>query len=77
MNTEYKNGSIECVTLQHSDKEKEKEDIGKSLITAGYVLAEKRREKRLNKLVKSYEEAQEKAKKSRVRKHAIVSYCSF
>jgi len=62
LNTEYKNAGVDYVTIQHTDN---KEDIGKALITAGYVLAENRREKRLNKLVKSYQEAQDKAKKSR------------
>lgn len=62
LNVEYKNGIIPCVTLVTSD---EKEDIGKRLIEKGYVLAERRTEKKYQKLISDYVSSQEVAKKNR------------
>jgi len=62
INKEYRNGSVEFVTLFNSAQE----DIGKSLVSNGYVLVERRREKRLHKLVSEYTKAQESAKSSRL-----------
>ncbi len=50
------------MTLYNADSE----DIGKSLVSNGYVLAEKRREKRLYKLSSEYLKAQDQAKSSRM-----------
>ena len=55
-------GSVEFVTLFNSAQE----DLGKSLISNGFALSEKRRERRLNKLVSEYIKAQESAKTSRL-----------
>lgn len=63
LNVEYKVGSLEYVTLCHADS---KDDITKTLIADGLVLAEPRREKRLGKLVSEYQKAEEKAKEGRV-----------
>lgn len=38
------------------------EDIGKLLVSDGYVLVERRRERRLQKLVADYQKSQEAAK---------------
>lgn len=62
INTEYKNGSTDCVTLYNADKE----DIGKMLIKDGFVLVERRRERKLQKLLSEYMKAQETAKSSRI-----------
>ncbi|XP_062586352.1 staphylococcal nuclease domain-containing protein 1-like [Saccostrea cucullata] len=62
MNVEYKVGGLEYVSLLNPDT---KDDIALKLISSGYLLAEKRREKRLAKLVSDYMKAQEKAKSSR------------
>ena len=43
-----------------------KEDVGQSLVSQGFLLAESRREPRLQKLSSNYQNAQEKAKASRV-----------
>ena len=43
-----------------------KQDISSVLITSGVLMVEKRREKRLQKLLKEYNIAQEKARKARV-----------
>ncbi|GFQ84815.1 staphylococcal nuclease domain-containing protein 1 [Trichonephila clavata] len=63
LNVEYKSGSIPYVTLVTSD---EKENIGKKLIEKGYVLAEKRREKKYQTIINEYVSAQDLAKKNRV-----------
>ncbi|GAB6033374.1 hypothetical protein CHUAL_013139 [Chamberlinius hualienensis] len=62
LNTEYRLGGLEYVTLQFSDT---KEDVGKTLISEGLLLVELRKEKRLQKLVTEYRNVQESAKKSR------------
>ena len=63
LNTEYKNGGIDCVSLCHADS---KDDIAQLLISEGWLLVEARREKRLAKLVSQYQKAQENAKEGRV-----------
>lgn len=63
MNVEYKSGGLEYVSLTYLDS---KDDVAQKLISSGFLLAEKRREKRLAKLVSDYMKAQEKAKSSRV-----------
>ncbi|XP_056013676.1 staphylococcal nuclease domain-containing protein 1-like isoform X1 [Ostrea edulis] len=62
MNVEYKSGGLEYVSLTYLDS---KDDVAQKLISSGFLLAEKRREKRLAKLVSDYMKAQEKAKSSR------------
>ena len=42
------------------------EDIGKSLVTDGLVTVEKRKEKRLQKVLEEYNRAQDTARKARV-----------
>ena len=63
MNVEYKTTGLEYVSLMYPDS---KDDVAQKLISSGFLLAEKRREKRLAKLVSDYMKAQEKAKSSRV-----------
>ncbi|XP_066928022.1 staphylococcal nuclease domain-containing protein 1-like [Clytia hemisphaerica] len=63
LNTEYKIGGQEFVTLSNPES---KQDIGSALISNGVLLAEKRREKRLQKLISEYNQAQERARKNRV-----------
>lgn len=63
LNIEYKFNGQDFVTLSNPET---KQDIANTLITNGVVLVEKRREKRLQKLMSEYYAAQEKAKKSRV-----------
>jgi len=61
LNVEYKmQGSPPAVTLLSEDQE---EDIAKNLVTDGLLLVEKRRERRLNKLLNEYKVAQDIAKK--------------
>lgn len=43
-----------------------KEDIAVTLLTDGYAMVEKRKEKRLQKLLTTYRKAQDQAKKNRV-----------
>lgn len=50
LNVEYKAGNYDAVTLLVEENGK-KEDVGKSLVSDGYALVEKRREKRLQDLV--------------------------
>lgn len=64
LNVEYKSGAIPYVTLVTPE---EKDDIGKKLVEKGFVLAEKRREKKYQKLISDYVSAQDVAKKNRVR----------
>ena len=64
MNVEYKVGSTSYVTLMYADT---KDDVAAGLIGDGLLLVEPRREKRLRKLVDSYNKAQDKAKANRVR----------
>lgn len=63
VNVEYKTGSVEYVTLSHSDT---KDDIGEKMVSEGLILFENRREKRLAKVVADYKAAQDKAKSQRV-----------
>lgn len=63
LNVEYKTGGIEYVTLLNADT---KDDIVKGLIAEGYLLVEPRKEKRLQKIVTEYRNAQESAKKKRL-----------
>lgn len=60
---EYKNGGLEYVSLVNPET---KEDVAQKLVSSGFLLAERRREKRLAKIVSDYMKAQEKAKTSRV-----------
>ncbi|KAG8198549.1 hypothetical protein JTE90_026450 [Oedothorax gibbosus] len=62
LNVEYRANGISSVTLLTPD---EKEDIGKKLVEKGFVLAEKRREQKYQKLISDYISAQELAKKNR------------
>lgn len=63
LNVEYKNGGLEYVSLVNPEA---KEDVAQKLVSSGFLLAERRREKRLAKIVSDYMKAQEKAKTSRV-----------
>ena len=47
-------------------KPETKEDIAINLLNDGYAMVEKRKEKRLQKLLVNYRKAQEKAKANRV-----------
>jgi staphylococcal nuclease domain-containing protein 1 len=60
-NTEYRVGNAEYVTLLIPDS---KEDVGKALVSEGFLLAEQRREKRLQKMVAEYVRAQQSALKA-------------
>lgn len=62
LNVEYKVGSTLYVTLHTSE---DNEDIGKGLISKGVVFAEKRKEKRYQKIISEYNSAQDSAKMSR------------
>ena len=42
------------------------DDVGKTLLSEGLIIVEKRKEKRLQKLVQEYTRAQESARKARV-----------
>ena len=64
LNVEYRSGNVEAVTLLYKDS---KDDVGQSLVSEGLVTVEKRKEKRLAKLVGDYSRSQEKAKKAHVR----------
>jgi staphylococcal nuclease domain-containing protein 1 len=68
LNVEYRVGSQEYVSLLFSDN---KEDVVQGLVSEGFLLAEKRRERRLGKLVDAYMKAQDKAKKARVGSFAV------
>jgi len=63
LNVEYKFNGQDFVSLSNPET---KQDIASTLIASGVVLVEKRREKRLNKLMNEYLAAQEKARKNRV-----------
>jgi len=63
LNVEYKNAATECVSLSIPDT---KDDVAQSLLADGLVLMELRKERRLAKLVATYQKAQEKAKQSRL-----------
>jgi len=61
INTEYRVGGLEFVSVLLADS---KDDVIKGLVADGLLHAEKRKDKRLQKLVKSYWNAQESAKKA-------------
>ncbi|XP_057313006.1 staphylococcal nuclease domain-containing protein 1-like [Hydractinia symbiolongicarpus] len=63
LNMEYKFNGQEFVTLSNPET---KQDLASTLLSNGVVLLDKRREKRLQKLVHDYVAAQEKARKNRV-----------
>lgn len=63
LNTEYRTGALESVSLTIPDT---KEDVTQSLLSDGLVLVETRRERRLAKLMATYLKAQEKAKQGRL-----------
>jgi len=60
VNQEYRNGSIEHVSLQGSES---KTDIVKSLISQGLLLLDARKDSRFSKLMSEYRAAQEEARK--------------
>lgn len=72
LNVEYKAGGVENATLSTLDKI----DIGKSLISNGYALVETRRDRRLQSVINEYKEAQDSAKKSRVRNVTFFLFSS-
>jgi staphylococcal nuclease domain-containing protein 1 len=63
LNSEYKNGNLEAVTLVTDDEKKR--DIGKQLLSDGFALVEPRREGRLKSLVDQYTAAEQEARKGR------------
>lgn len=63
LNMEYRRDGNEFVTLLYADN---KEDVAQGLLSDGLLLAENRKEKRLQKLVGEYTKAQNKAKESRL-----------
>ena len=63
LNIEYKFNNQDFVTLSNPETKK---DIASMLVAKGVLLVEKRREKRLQKLVSEYYVAQDTAKKNRV-----------
>ncbi|XP_072045647.1 staphylococcal nuclease domain-containing protein 1-like [Amphiura filiformis] len=63
LNVEYHSGSQDFVTILTPEA---REDVSQKLISDGLVLAEHRREKRLNKMVTEYKAAQETARKNRL-----------
>ena len=70
---EYRTGTVEAVTLLYKDS---KEDVGQSLVAEGLVTVEKRKEKRLVKLVGDYTRSQEKAKQAHV-SFFLLFYCNY
>ncbi|XP_068744654.1 staphylococcal nuclease domain-containing protein 1-like [Montipora capricornis] len=62
LNVEYKNLNQEYVTLVQENGE----DAAKALVSDGLVLVEKRKEKRLQKLMEEYHKAQDAARKARL-----------
>ena len=63
LNVEYHSGSQDFVSILTPEA---RDDVSQKLISDGLVLAENRREKRLNKMVTEYKQAQESARKNRV-----------
>ena len=63
LNVEYKLNNQEFVTLSNVENKK---DLAAILLSYGVVMVDKRREKRLQKLVHEYNAAQETARKNRV-----------
>lgn len=67
LNTEYKAGSVEAVTIYSpSNEEGKKIDVGKYLIENGLALAEQRRESRFKDLIAEYQAAEQNARKERL-----------
>ncbi|CAG2245874.1 SND1 [Mytilus edulis] len=62
LNIEYRSGG-NYVVLLYPDTD---QDVAQGLISDGYLIVEKRREKKLAKLVSDYQKAQEKAKAGRL-----------
>ncbi|XP_014664690.1 PREDICTED: LOW QUALITY PROTEIN: staphylococcal nuclease domain-containing protein 1-like [Priapulus caudatus] len=63
LNTEYKVGNLEYVTLLRVDTD---EDVAITLLDEGLVYVEPRREKRLQKLLTQYNKSQQEAKTQRI-----------
>ncbi len=63
LNVEYHSGSQDFVSILTPVA---REDVSQKLISDGLVLAEMRREKRLQKMVTEYKSAQDTARKNRV-----------
>ncbi|KAL1117006.1 hypothetical protein AAG570_004334, partial [Ranatra chinensis] len=61
MNVEYSTGGSTFVTLVDPTT---KEDVGKKLIAEGFLLVDKRHEKRLQKLISEYQAAEKEAMKA-------------
>ncbi|XP_013789332.1 staphylococcal nuclease domain-containing protein 1-like, partial [Limulus polyphemus] len=63
LNSEYRVGGIEYVTLYTSE---EKQDILKNLISEGLLMVESRKEKRLQKVITEYKNSEETARRQRL-----------
>ena len=63
LNAEYKLGNVEAASLVTDDGKKK--DVAKFLISEGYALIERRREKRLAPLLEQYTEAENEARQGR------------
>ena len=61
INVEYKVGNLDFVTITDISNN---DDIGKNLVTDGLMMVEKKGGRRLAKVVNSYIEAQDSAKKN-------------
>lgn len=61
INVEYRDGNLAYVSMTNVTSN---EDIGKNLVTDGLLMVDKKGGRRLAKLVNSYIEAQDSAKKS-------------
>jgi len=59
LNVEYKIGGVEYISLVDDVK---KQDVGQTLVKEGLLLAENRKERRLQKLVKDFKAAENEAK---------------
>ena len=64
MNNEYTTNNVSYVSLVYPDSQT---DVANGLVADGLVLVEPRREKRLSKLMSTYNKSQDKAKSERVR----------
>uniref|UniRef100_A0A0A9XU00 Staphylococcal nuclease domain-containing protein 1 n=1 Tax=Lygus hesperus TaxID=30085 RepID=A0A0A9XU00_LYGHE len=63
LNFEYSDKAINYVTLYDPDS---KEDVGKNLVADGFLLVQKRRERRMEDVMKGYQEAENAAKSKRL-----------
>ncbi|XP_077999812.1 staphylococcal nuclease domain-containing protein 1-like [Glandiceps talaboti] len=63
LNVEYRVGGLEFVSMIHPES---KDDVVKGLVAEGLLMAENRREKRLQPLVSEYKKSQEVARKARL-----------